>query len=379
MVEEQKTEETTQVTPVADEKPETNGESNGNGADAATNGNGHVEGEANGDEKKTTDNDEGESSGEEELGMLEKPIEILTSKRVRKSVDAYVEPIRQTKDEEFDYSKGPGLKLGDIPFIKNNIDKADTEDLTIIHRMMYRRVGQATKVKRNLREFCGWPFDEDSKEFKSIRSNIIDRMLVTAMKWTLKQFGLDHQKDAEGKDDMEANRTTLIEFMKKPRMIEKEIKRKSTGGEKKSKTPKKKTPAKKNKSKENVSDVSDASDDSSEEEEEKPKKKTPAKKTPKKSSKTPVKIALTKKTGSAKKRKSTGDDDDEDAPLKKKKGNKPPTDAELKKVVSAILKDADLETVTMKNVVKQVYDKYTAFDLSDRKDFIKTTVKNLIS
>jgi len=378
MVEEQKTEETTQVTPVADEKPETNGESNGNGADAATNGNGHVEGEANGDKKTTTDNDEGESSGEEELGMLEKPIEILTSKRVRKSVDAYVEPIRQTKDHEFDYSKGPGLKLGDIPFIKNNIDKADTEDLTIIHRMMYRRVGQATKVKRNLREFCGWPFDEDSKEFKSIRSNIIDRMLVTAMKWTLKQFGLDHQKDAEGKDDMEANRTTLIEFMKKPRMIEKEIKRKSTGSEKKSKTPKKKTPAKKNKSKENVSDVSDASDDSSEEEEEKPKKKTPAKKTPKKSSKTPVKISLTKKTGSTKKRKSTGSDD-EDAPLKKKKGNKPPTDAELKKVVSAILKDADLETVTMKNVVKQVYDKYTAFDLSDRKDFIKTTVKNLIS
>lgn len=378
MVEEQKTEETTQVTPVADEKPETNGESNGNGADAATNGNGHVEGEANGDEKKTTDNDEGESSGEEELGMLEKPIEILTSKRVRKSVDAYVEPIRQTKDDEFDYSKGPGLKLGDIPFIKNNIDKADTEDLTIIHRMMYRRVGPATKVKRNLREFCGWPFDEDSKEFKSIRSNIVDRMLVTAMKWTLKLLGLDHQKDEEGKDDMDANRTTLIEFMKKPHMIEKEVKRKSTGG-KKSKTPKKKTPAKKNKSKENVSDVSDASDDSSEEEEEKPKKKTPAKKTPKKNSKTPVKIALTKKTGSAKKRKSTGSGDDDDAPLKKKKGNKPPTDAELKKVVSAILKDADLETVTMKNVVKEVYDKYTAFDLSDRKDFIKTTVKNLIS
>lgn len=378
MVEEQKTEETTQVTPVADEKPETNGESNGNGADAATNGNGHVEGEANGDKKKTTDNDEGESSGEEELGMLEKPIEILTSKRVRKSVDAYVEPIRQTKDDEFDYSKGPGLKLGDIPFIKNNIDKADTEDLTIIHRMMYRRVGPATKVKRNLREFCGWPFDEDSKEFKSIRSNIVDRMLVTAMKWTLKLLGLDHQKDEEGKDDMDANRTTLIEFMKKPHMIEKEVKRKSTGG-KKSKTPKKKTPAKKNKSKENVSDVSDASDDSSEEEEEKPKKKTPAKKTPKKNSKTPVKIALTKKTGSAKKRKSTGSGDDDDAPLKKKKGNKPPTDAELKKVVSAILKDADLETVTMKNVVKEVYDKYTAFDLSDRKDFIKTTVKNLIS
>jgi len=385
MVEEQKTEETPKDATAEngqEEKPTENG--NGN----------HAEGETNGDEKKTTENgdneDDGESS-EEELGLLEKPIEILTSKRVRKSVDAYIEPVKEGhKDDEFDYTKGGGLKLGDIPFIKHNIDRADTEDLTVLHRMMYRRVGQANKVKKNIREFCGWPFDEESKEFKSIRSNVIDRLLKEAMRWTLKLLGLDKS------DDMEENRAALIEFLKKPVMIEKEIpKRKSsTGGKKKSKTPKKKTSkAKKKKSKETVkedgaeSDVSDASsndDSSAEEEEEKPKKKTPAKKaTPaKKTPKggTPVKIALpVKKASAKKKRKSTAASDSEDEAPLKKKGNKPPTDAELKKVVSAILKDADLETVTMKNVVKQVYDKYTSFDLSERKDFIKSTVKELIS
>jgi len=387
MVEEHKTEETAEVIEAGktvdengeDEKPAVNGDDN------------HAEGETNGDEKKPTENgdddDDGESS-EEELGLLEKPIEILTSKRVRKSVDAYVEKVKETKEEDFDYSKGGGLKLGDIPFIKHNIDRADTEDLTVLHRMMYRRVGRANFVKKNIREFCGWPFDEESKEFKSIRSNVIDRLLKEAMKWTLNLLGLDKT------DDMEENRNTLVEFLKKPVMIEKEVpKRTSTGGKKKSKTPKKKTPkAKKKKSKETVkdsgddSDVSEASsnDDSSDEEEDEKPKKTPAKKTgsAKKSPKggTPVKISLPVKKGSSKKkRKSTASSDSEDEEPLKKKGNKPPTDAELKKVVSAILKDADLETVTMKNVVKQVYDKYTSFDLTDRKDFIKSTVKDLIS
>lgn len=377
MVEEQKTEETTKEVP-AEEKPVAD-EVKENGKKPAENDNGdHADGETNGDKATENGNDDVGESSEEELGLLEKPVEILTSKRVRKSVDAYVEPVRETtKEDDLDYSKGPGLKLGDIPFIKHNIDKADTEDLTVIHRMMYRKVGPASKIKRNLREFCGWPFEEGSKEFKSVRSNVIDRLLNSAMKWTLNLLGLEYNQE-----DMDANRTSLIEFMKKPVMIEKEIPSRKSSGGKKSKTPKKKTPAKKAKKSSDGSEASSNEDSSAEEEEEKPKKKTPAKKTAsaKKGSKaTQVKIALPKKGGSAKKRKSTAASDSEDEAPLKKKGSKPPTDAELKKVVSAILKDADLETVTMKNVVKQVYDKYTSFDLSERKDFIKSTVKELIS
>ena len=62
-----------------------------------------------------------------------------------------------------------------------------------------------------------------------------------------------------------------------------------------------------------------------------------------------------KKETSPKKRKAEDDsmDDDDDEPLVKKTKSEP-TDADLRKVVSAILKDADLEQVTMKTVVKQV-------------------------
>ena len=47
-------------------------------------------------------------------------------------------------------------------------------------------------------------------------------------------------------------------------------------------------------------------------------------------------------------------DDDDDAPLVKKT-KREPSDAEVREVVAEILKDADLEQVTMKTVCKQVF------------------------
>jgi hypothetical protein len=43
------------------------------------------------------------------------------------------------------------------------------------------------------------------------------------------------------------------------------------------------------------------------------------------------------------------------------------------------LANANLEEVTMKQICKQVYENYPAYDLTEWKDFIKTTVKELIS
>jgi len=351
------------------------------------------------DKNKDNDDDEDGESSEEELGSLEKPVEILTKKRERKSVEVYtVEKVKEEeKKEGLDYSKGKGVKLGDIPIVNHNVSRADTEDLQVLHRMMYRKPGKLHNTKKNIREFCGWPFEKDSKEYNSVKYNLIDRLLTTALKWTLNLLGLDKS----GKDT-EQQRDLLLEFLLKPEMNDMEIPtRRKSGGSKRKSSGKKRTPKGKGKSKskpkkksegsddeDEVSDVSDASDDNDsgsdeeEEKEEKPKKKTPAKKpTPKKKA-TPVKIAIpAKKSKSAsKKRKPAASDEssEDEAPLVKK-SNVPPTDAELKKVVSAILKDADLEEVTMKSVVRQVYDKYSSFDLSSRKDFIKGTVKELIS
>lgn len=70
----------------------------------------------------------------------------------------------------------------------------------------------------------------------------------------------------------------------------------------------------------------------------------------------------------------------EDEPLiKKAKSSQPPTDDDIRKYVKEILDGANLEEITMKTVCKQVYAHYPDFDLVCKKEFIKQTVKSLIS
>ncbi|KTG45608.1 hypothetical protein cypCar_00005401 [Cyprinus carpio] len=69
---------------------------------------------------------------------------------------------------------------------------------------------------------------------------------------------------------------------------------------------------------------------------------------------------------------------DDDEPLIKMI-KKPPTEEQLKQAIKDLLKDANLEEVTMKQITRQVYDKYPDFDLTSRKEFIKETVKGLVS
>jgi len=53
-------------------------------------------------------------------------------------------------------------------------------------------------------------------------------------------------------------------------------------------------------------------------------------------------------------------------------------DAVLTKKIKELLKTADLEKVTMKIVRQQLIDMYPEYDLSDKRDFIKTTVKEVL-
>jgi hypothetical protein len=232
-----------------------------NGTEEKTNGK-SVENGKNGDHAKDNDNDDDDDdeSSEEELGELEKPVEILTEKRSRKSVEAFVvEKPKDPKEDKpkFDFSKGPGIKLGDIPYTNYMVSNADTEDLEIIHRAMYGGRGikksQEKFLKRNIKAFCGWPFDKNTKEYKSIYTNIIDKLTKSAMKWNLNLLGLEK---SETLDEM---MVTLTEFLTKPVMIEKEVPMVKTSSKKKSKT--KKTGDGKKK-KDDDDEVSDASSDS---------------------------------------------------------------------------------------------------------------------
>uniref|UniRef100_A0A3P9I1I9 DEK proto-oncogene n=1 Tax=Oryzias latipes TaxID=8090 RepID=A0A3P9I1I9_ORYLA len=52
------------------------------------------------------------------------------------------------------------------------------------------------------------------------------------------------------------------------------------------------------------------------------------------------------------------------------------SDAELKETLETLLRDADLEEMTMKKICQKVFDMFPEHDLSSRKDFIKQTVKD---
>ncbi|TTA40568.1 Succinate-semialdehyde dehydrogenase, mitochondrial [Bagarius yarrelli] len=71
----------------------------------------------------------------------------------------------------------------------------------------------------------------------------------------------------------------------------------------------------------------------------------------------------------------SSDDEDNEPLIKMIK--KPPSDEQLKSSIRDLLKDANLEEVTMKQICQQVYDLYPDFDLTPRKDFIKDTVKSI--
>ncbi|KAJ7985487.1 hypothetical protein DPEC_G00352540 [Dallia pectoralis] len=76
--------------------------------------------------------------------------------------------------------------------------------------------------------------------------------------------------------------------------------------------------------------------------------------------------------------KSAFDSSDDDEPLIKMI-KKPPTDEQLKETVMRLLKDANLEEMTMKQICQKVYNTYPEFDLTCRRDYVKQTVKDLIS
>ena len=71
--------------------------------------------------------------------------------------------------------------------------------------------------------------------------------------------------------------------------------------------------------------------------------------------------------------------DSDDKPLAEMKKPQFPSDEELAEKVRLILDGADLDKITMKIVCRTIYDQYPEQDLTGKKDFIKATVKKIIS
>jgi len=350
--------------------------------------------------KENGDNHSDSESSDEELGTLEGPVQILNSKRERKSTSRLSLDTTDAKkdgvvEEVLDYTQGKGAKLGDIPYVTWSIDGDSIDDLKPMHKLLYftKKEPKRNALRNEIKEFQGYPFAKDTKYFKS-RHGLMYRFTIPGLRYIITSLGMEWKKSVEGEDkpvniEREELINMLVDFLYEPKDNQKRIPQSVTPAAKK-KTPAKKTPAKKpssakkptpkTKAPKTKKSEGDTAEEESTDETASPskKKKVDAKKKP-----TQVKIKSAKKSPTAKKverkRKANDGSSEDDEPLVKKSKTKEPTNDEVRKAIKGILKDADLEQVTMKTVCKQVYEMYPDFDMTGKKDFIKSTVKEIIS
>ncbi|KAL4617098.1 protein DEK [Arapaima gigas] len=129
-----------------------------------------------------------------------------------------------------------------------------------------------------------------------------------------------------------------------------------------------------------LSELSDSENDSDHSETSKGGRKRPATTLAKPAAKTKKadsSSSSSKMTSNKSKGSNMEDSSDEEPLIKLLK--KPPTDEQLKDTINKLLKDANLEEVTMKHMYKKVFETYPEYDLTSRKPFIKQTVKKFIS
>jgi len=470
--------------------------------------NGTAEEDGTADDSDAANEDEGEddddeSDSEDEVGFTPTILEgkrerTSTSKWVPEGKDPNEEKKERQKLDEDNFGAGSGTRLGDIPFIEFSINKEDTKELVILHRICFGMRSKGKKgnlTKRHLRDFSGYPYGKDDKRYES-RENLLKSLHKPVLLQMARLIGIEctsttpnvelheafmefllcpqdngkaipekgrtptrtkkpNKKSKKKKKDPNAPKRPMSAYFhflaehreqikleqpeagvaeiakrggemwrveedkskweklakkatnkynidiaeykeNKPESEESEdesqVKRKSSS-KKSEENPKKRKSSSKKKSEEapkkrkssskkkSTEEVVSSGEEDEEEPEKAAKKKTPKKSTavavvePKKKVKTP-----TKKKTPVKRKASSGDasSSEDDQPLVKKKKDEP-SDDEVKAVIKSILKSANLEEVTMKSVCTQVYERYPDKNMQERKEFIKNTVKMIIS
>ncbi|XP_059351034.1 protein DEK-like isoform X2 [Daphnia carinata] len=441
------------------------------------------------EETPPSDKEDESESEDAPVGLLDRSPEV-TGTRVRKQVErlninssASTESPDRRKNE---LMPGKGIKLGTSPKILAQLQSVKQSDMVLLHRLLFKRPGTAHEIKKNIREFSGYPFNKEDKEFES-RKHMLEKNTLTDLKFICQILCLEKSGTKEGVIER------ILEFCLCPNPSSKPVAKKN---KKATKESKKKTSAKQDGDKsaksspkknitssETVEDDSSTSDEEGDEEnhssekEESPKptpvkkanknvstpkptkevttpkatkkavaskenkevsatnsKKKPPKKSPKKSE-IKIKLPLTNK-GKKKSAPIENSDSEEDKklidqevdktiedeksidkPVDKEKENKKsmkepstspkksvadndeklvndspstvkspataksiePTNDELANTIKQILKGANLEDMTMKNLCRQVYDKFPECELEKtKKDFIRSTAREIL-
>nr|CAX73131.1 Protein DEK [Schistosoma japonicum] len=310
-----------------------------------------------------------------------------------------------------------GTALGEIPLIEATIRKVKPADLKLLHLIIYNRPGSVGEIRSNLRKFRGFGFELGSEQYEK-KSTYIQQRSTCDLRETLRILNLE----VTGTREQLASR--LLEFLHKPtassvkykgKIVKRHGRKNKSKGDNVSKKPKSR-PVKKN-----VTTSEPSIDDSSQQDIDEPdlssesensesdvssvadsvKIKTSKKRAKMQQQSKPAKPNLKRvKKGElsdteedenghksipakVQKVKSTKKefDSDEDVPLSNLTSTKviPPTDSELKKNIIDLLKTVNLEETSLKVVREKIFANYPNIDLSDRKDFINSTVKEFLA
>ncbi|RVE63256.1 hypothetical protein OJAV_G00164110 [Oryzias javanicus] len=349
---------------------------------------------------------------------------VLQGKRAKKTVERLDLQAPKQK-EKLRIGDGAGDKLGDIPRTSYQISRMKAADLKPLHSILYDRPGKVSTMKRNLRLFNGFPFQEDSEQFHRKRDKLLKSSALSNSKLRLLCTVLDLEKKGTHSDLIHR----ILGFLLSPKNSGKRLpakkrrrsKKKLSGEESRKKTRERSScsPKKSRTGSKSSAIVMDSSSDEdeetaaapSDEEEERrsessedeeqssrsesdrakkktaPSQETPTKKRlkkrsweelpPRKKKAAPLRPAAKVKKADSSRASSTDSSDDDQPLIRMVKTS--PSDEKLKETLQTLLRDADLEEMTMKKICQQVFDMFPEHDLSSRKDFIKQTVKEIIT
>uniref|UniRef100_A0A8P4KR76 DEK proto-oncogene n=1 Tax=Dicentrarchus labrax TaxID=13489 RepID=A0A8P4KR76_DICLA len=307
-----------------------------------------------------------QSSPNKSLSKISAAGEIIEGKRAKKTVERLDFQAPKQK-EKLKIGDGTGDKLGDIPRTGYQISKMKLADLKPLHIILFDRPGKMATLKKNLRLFNGFPFDADSEQYAKKREKLLKFVCGV----------LDLEKKGTHSDLVDR----IMNFLIAPKNSGKTKKKSKPKPRSTSSSPKKSKTG--SKSKAIVMDSS--SDEDDDEEEEKAVASAEAE-----GSDTEDKPSEKEEEQSDKSEESAEEEEeevrrmmmmkmmisDDDEPLIKMI-KKAPTDEQLKETVQTLLKEANLEEMTMKQICQRVFDTYPDHDLNSKKDYIKQTVKSV--
>uniref|UniRef100_A0A8D3E3J5 DEK proto-oncogene n=1 Tax=Scophthalmus maximus TaxID=52904 RepID=A0A8D3E3J5_SCOMX len=280
--------------------------------------------------------------------------------------------------EKLKIGDGSGDKLGEIPRTSFQITKMKPADLKPLHAILFDRPGKMAMMKKNLRLFNGFPFDADSEQYNKKREKLLKNSNFTNSKLKVVCGVLDLEKKGTHSDLVDRILTFLIAPKNSGKVSAKTKKASKSKPSSSSSSPKKSKTGSKSKA-----IVMDSSSDEDEEDEKagasaeaegSDTEDKPSEKEEDQSDKSEEedRLLLTPSCHVSYCR-AADDSSDDDEPLIKMI-KKSPSDEQLKETVQSLLKEADLEEMTMKQICQRVFDTFPDHDLTSKKDFIKQTV-----